>query len=96
MVGEGRVQRKPKRDRYAPGTVVEGNDIRWGRDGEIRQMVDILSAVLTDGLPAVEAACVDQAKRMLAEHPDLPRGRIEQVVELTRGARSVVRLGSEE
>ena len=28
-----------------------------GRDDEIRQMVDILTTVLSDGLPAVEAAC---------------------------------------
>jgi hypothetical protein len=30
-----------------------------GADDGNRQMVDILAAVLTDGLPAVEAACAD-------------------------------------
>jgi hypothetical protein len=32
--------------------------LRTAKDGD-RQMVDILSAVLTDGLPAVEAACAE-------------------------------------
>jgi hypothetical protein len=36
----------------------EGPETTTGSDGGDRQMVKILAAVLTDGLPAVDAACL--------------------------------------
>jgi hypothetical protein len=53
--------------------------LRVAPDGD-RQTVEILSAALADGLPAVEAACAEarengvQLRRRRAEHPRPPSG----------------------
>ena len=51
---------KPVRSRYRREFVAWPEQVSFflGDDGN-RQMVDILTAVLTDGLPAVEAACAE-------------------------------------
>jgi hypothetical protein len=52
----------PFKDRVLPAALERvRRKLRAARDGD-RQMVEILGAVLTDGLPAVEAACAEALK----------------------------------
>ncbi len=51
--------------------------LRGSDDGD-RQMVAILSAVLIDGLPAVEGACAEAlAEGIVTGHPTMPEFRLE-------------------
>lgn len=49
----------PFRDWVLPAALDKVRRKLAGSDDGDRQMVDILAAVLTDGLPAVEAACAE-------------------------------------
>jgi len=49
----------PFKDWVLPGAMERVRRKLAGADDSNRQMVDILTAVLTDGLPAVEAACAE-------------------------------------
>src|SRR6201998_2573199 len=49
----------PFKDWVLPAAMERGRRNLAGADDGNRQMVDILTAVLTDGLPAVEAACAE-------------------------------------
>jgi hypothetical protein len=49
----------PFKDRVLPAAMERVRRKLAGADDGNRQMVDILNAVLTDGLPAVEAACAE-------------------------------------
>ena len=49
----------PFRDWVLPAAIERIRRKLASTDGGNRQMVDILNAVLTDGLPAVEAACAE-------------------------------------
>jgi hypothetical protein len=49
----------PFKDRVLPAAMERVRRKLAGTDDGNRQMVDILAAVLTDGLPAVEAACAE-------------------------------------
>ena len=60
--------------------------LRGSDDGD-RQMVKILSAVLTDGLPAVEAAC---AEALAAGRRASPRDPLTHTCEVRAGVRAHV------
>jgi hypothetical protein len=49
----------PFKDWALPGALGKVRAKLTGRDDGDRQMVDILAAVLTDGISAVEAACAE-------------------------------------
>jgi hypothetical protein len=49
----------PFKDRVLPAAIDRVRRKLAGADDGNRQMVDILNAVLTDGLPSVEAACAE-------------------------------------
>jgi hypothetical protein len=49
----------PFKDWVLPAAIERVRRKLAGADDGNRQMVDILNAVLTDGLPAVEAACAE-------------------------------------
>jgi hypothetical protein len=49
----------PFKDWVLPAAIERVRRKLAGADDSNRQMVDILNAVLTDGLPAVEAACAE-------------------------------------
>jgi hypothetical protein len=68
----------PFKDWVLPGAMERVRRELAGADDGNRQMVDILTAVLTDGLPAVEAACAEaiaHGDRRIDRSPAWPGGR---------------------
>ena len=75
----------PFKDWVLPAAIERVRRKLASADDGNRQMVDILNAVLTDGLPAVEAACAEAIARAAAGFFDLSPAEARLASQITEG-----------